>query len=63
MLRKLKAEGHRVLIFSQMTLNALFTGRFRQNAIDRFNAPGAPQLLMSYLIEQRRGRTEANANS
>lgn len=59
MLKKLRDDGHRVLIFSQMTkmldiledylegegykyerIDGNITGAQRQEAIDRFNAPG-----------------------
>lgn len=72
MLKKLKAEGHRVLIFSQMTLmldvledfleaegykyeriDGGITGMVRQEAIDRFNAPGAQQFV--FLLSTRAG--------
>ncbi|XP_073970313.1 chromodomain-helicase-DNA-binding protein Mi-2 homolog isoform X6 [Rhodnius prolixus] len=72
MLRKLKEEGHRVLIFSQMTkmldiledyldgegykyerIDGTITGSLRQEAIDRFNAPGAPQFV--FLLSTRAG--------
>ena len=72
MLRKLKAGGHRVLIFSQMTkmldiledflegegfkyerIDGGITGSVRQEAIDRFNAPGAPQFC--FLLSTRAG--------
>ena len=72
MLRKLKAEGHRVLIFSQMTklldlledflegegykyerIDGGITGTLRQDAIDRFNAPGAEQFV--FLLSTRAG--------
>jgi len=64
MLKVLKEQGHRVLIFSQMTkmldiledflegegykyerMDGSITGTLRQDAIDRFNAPGAPQFV------------------
>ncbi|KAJ4940377.1 hypothetical protein JOQ06_026684 [Pogonophryne albipinna] len=70
MLRKLKDEGHRVLIFSQMTkmldlledflefegykyerIDGGVTGGLRQEAIDRFNAPGAQQFC--FLLSTR----------
>ncbi|KAJ4948480.1 hypothetical protein JOQ06_020014 [Pogonophryne albipinna] len=70
MLRKLKDQGHRVLIFSQMTkmldlledfldhdgykyerIDGSVTGAMRQEAIDRFNAPGAPQFC--FLLSTR----------
>lgn len=70
MLRKLKEDGHRVLIFSQMTkmldiledyldgegykyerIDGTITGSLRQEAIDRFNAPGAPQFV--FLLSTR----------
>ena len=72
MLRLLKAQGHRVLIFSQMTkmldlledfldgsgyrferIDGGITGNLRQEAIDRFNAPGAPQF--AFLLSTRAG--------
>ncbi|XP_067828128.1 chromodomain-helicase-DNA-binding protein 3 isoform X3 [Heptranchias perlo] len=72
MLRKLKNQGHRVLIFSQMTkmldlledfldfegykydrIDGGVTGSLRQEAIDRFNAPGAPQFC--FLLSTRAG--------
>ncbi|KAK9502140.1 hypothetical protein O3M35_012729 [Rhynocoris fuscipes] len=72
MLKKLKEEGHRVLIFSQMTkmldiledyldgegykyerIDGTITGSLRQEAIDRFNAPGAPQFV--FLLSTRAG--------
>merc|ERR1712045_268851 len=72
MLKKLKAEGHRVLIFSQMTklldlledfldgehykyerIDGSITGTLRQDAIDRFNAPGAEQFV--FLLSTRAG--------
>ncbi|XP_062848646.1 chromodomain-helicase-DNA-binding protein 4 [Trichomycterus rosablanca] len=72
MLRKLKEDGHRVLIFSQMTkmldlledflenegykyerIDGGVTGVMRQEAIDRFNAPGAPQFV--FLLSTRAG--------
>merc|ERR1712083_427073 len=72
MLKQLKAEGHRVLIFSQMTkmldlledfldgagykyerIDGGITGSLRQDAIDRFNAPGAKQLV--FLLSTRAG--------
>ncbi|TSW21769.1 Chromodomain-helicase-DNA-binding protein 5 [Bagarius yarrelli] len=73
MLKKLKDDGHRVLIFSQMTkmLDLLedflefegykyerthrggITGGLRQEAIDRFNAPGAQQFC--FLLSTRAG--------
>ena len=72
MLRKLKEQGHRVLIFSQMTkmldiledflegeqykyerIDGGITGTLRQDAIDRFNAPGAPQFV--FLLSTRAG--------
>uniref|UniRef100_A0A146KVC0 Chromodomain-helicase-DNA-binding protein Mi-2 n=2 Tax=Lygus hesperus TaxID=30085 RepID=A0A146KVC0_LYGHE len=72
MLKKLKDEGHRVLIFSQMTkmldiledyldgegykyerIDGSITGSLRQEAIDRFNAPGAPQFV--FLLSTRAG--------
>lgn len=72
MLRKLKEQGHRVLIFSQMTkmldiledflegesykyerIDGGITGTLRQDAIDRFNAPGAQQFV--FLLSTRAG--------
>merc|ERR1719474_2619410 len=72
MLKQLKAEGHRVLIFSQMTkmldlledfldgvgykyerIDGGITGQARQEAIDRFNAPGAQQFV--FLLSTRAG--------
>ncbi|CAI4226575.1 unnamed protein product [Auanema sp. JU1783] len=72
MLRKLKNGGHRVLIFSQMTMmmdiledfcevesyryeriDGSITGQARQDAIDRFNAPGAQQFV--FLLSTRAG--------
>ncbi|XP_023020569.2 chromodomain-helicase-DNA-binding protein Mi-2 homolog [Leptinotarsa decemlineata] len=72
MLRILKEQGHRVLIFSQMTkmldiledflegegykyerIDGAITGSQRQEAIDRFNAPGAPQFV--FLLSTRAG--------
>ncbi|XP_052227577.1 chromodomain-helicase-DNA-binding protein Mi-2 homolog isoform X2 [Dreissena polymorpha] len=72
MLRKLKEDGHRVLIFSQMTkmldiledflehegykyerIDGAITGAMRQDAIDRFNAPGAEQFC--FLLSTRSG--------
>ncbi|KAG8435735.1 hypothetical protein GDO86_013617 [Hymenochirus boettgeri] len=72
MLRKLKDDGHRVLIFSQMTkmldlledflehegykyerIDGGITGNMRQEAIDRFNAPGAQQFC--FLLSTRAG--------
>merc|ERR1739844_512848 len=72
MLDQLKAEGHRVLIFSQMTkmldlledfldginlryerIDGGITGSMRQEAIDRFNKPGAKQLV--FLLSTRAG--------
>uniref|UniRef100_A0AAY5L3V8 DNA helicase n=1 Tax=Esox lucius TaxID=8010 RepID=A0AAY5L3V8_ESOLU len=72
MLKKLKDEGHRVLIFSQMTkmldlledfleyegykyerIDGGITGGLRQEAIDRFNAPGAQQFC--FLLSTRAG--------
>ena len=72
MLIKLKAQGHRVLIFSQMTkmldvledfleycgykyerIDGGITGNDRQDAIDRFNAPGAQQFC--FLLSTRAG--------
>lgn len=72
MLKKLREEGHRVLIFSQMTkmldiledylegegykyerIDGTITGSLRQEAIDRFNAPGAQQFV--FLLSTRAG--------
>lgn len=72
MMRILKTQGHRVLIFSQMTrmldiledflegegykyerIDGGITGQLRQEAIDRFNAPGAPQF--AFLLSTRAG--------
>ncbi|XP_062842212.1 chromodomain-helicase-DNA-binding protein 5 isoform X3 [Trichomycterus rosablanca] len=72
MLKKLKDNGHRVLIFSQMTkmldlledfleyegykyerIDGSITGGLRQEAIDRFNAPGAQQFC--FLLSTRAG--------
>ncbi|MCI4377369.1 hypothetical protein PGIGA_G00202870 [Pangasianodon gigas] len=72
MLRKLKEQGHRVLVFSQMTkmldlledfldyegykyerIDGGITGALRQEAIDRFNAPGALQFC--FLLSTRAG--------
>ena len=72
MLKLLKTQGHRVLIFSQMTrmldiledylegegykyerIDGAITGALRQEAIDRFNAPGAPQFV--FLLSTRAG--------
>ncbi|XP_040271140.1 chromodomain-helicase-DNA-binding protein 3 isoform X2 [Bufo bufo] len=72
MLRKLHEQGHRVLIFSQMTkmldlledfldyegykyerIDGGITGSLRQEAIDRFNAPGAQQFC--FLLSTRAG--------
>uniref|UniRef100_A0A0N4ZGI1 DNA helicase n=1 Tax=Parastrongyloides trichosuri TaxID=131310 RepID=A0A0N4ZGI1_PARTI len=72
MLRKLFNQGHRVLIFSQMTrmldvledfceaegykferIDGSITGQLRQEAIDRFNAPGAKQFI--FLLSTRAG--------
>lgn len=72
MLKQLKEQGHRVLIFSQMTkmldiledylegegykyerIDGGITGSIRQEAIDRFNAPGAPQFV--FLLSTRAG--------
>ncbi|XP_071040279.1 chromodomain-helicase-DNA-binding protein Mi-2 homolog isoform X4 [Parasteatoda tepidariorum] len=72
MLRKLNNEGHRVLIFSQMTkmldiledfleaegykyerIDGGITGSQRQEAIDRFNAPGSPHF--AFLLSTRAG--------
>ncbi|CAF0863016.1 unnamed protein product [Adineta ricciae] len=72
MLKKLKEQGHRVLIFSQMTrmldiledfleylgykyerMDGKTAGSERQDAIDRFNAPGAEQFC--FLLSTRSG--------
>ncbi|GAB6031265.1 choline dehydrogenase 5 [Chamberlinius hualienensis] len=72
MLRILKDNGHRVLVFSQMTkmldiledfldyegykyerIDGGITGSQRQDAIDRFNAPGAQQFC--FLLSTRAG--------
>ncbi|CAO1409832.1 unnamed protein product [Diamesa serratosioi] len=72
MLHILKEQGHRVLIFSQMTkmldlmedyldgegykyerIDGGITGQLRQEAIDRFNAPGAQQFV--FLLSTRAG--------
>lgn len=72
MLKKLRDDGHRVLIFSQMTkmldiledylegegykyerIDGNITGVQRQEAIDRFNAPGAQQFV--FLLSTRAG--------
>ncbi|XP_070849290.1 chromodomain-helicase-DNA-binding protein 3 isoform X3 [Chaetodon trifascialis] len=72
MLRKLKEQGHRVLVFSQMTkmldlledfldhegykyerIDGGITGALRQEAIDRFNAPGACHFC--FLLSTRAG--------
>lgn len=72
MLKLLKDQGHRVLIFSQMTkmldiledflegegykyerIDGGITGTIRQEAIDRFNAPGAQQFV--FLLSTRAG--------
>ena len=72
MLMKLKAKGHRVLIFSQMTrlldlledyleyknyryerIDGSITGQLRQEAIDRYNAPGAEQFV--FLLSTKAG--------
>lgn len=72
MLRILKKQNHRVLIFSQMTkmldiledfldgagykyerIDGGITGNLRQEAIDRFNAPGAQQFV--FLLSTRAG--------
>ncbi|XP_036325990.1 chromodomain-helicase-DNA-binding protein Mi-2 homolog isoform X2 [Rhagoletis pomonella] len=72
MLKQLKEQGHRVLIFSQMTkmldiledflegegykyerIDGGITGSLRQEAIDRFNAPGAQQFV--FLLSTRAG--------
>ncbi|XP_031349384.1 chromodomain-helicase-DNA-binding protein Mi-2 homolog isoform X2 [Photinus pyralis] len=72
MLKLLREQGHRVLIFSQMTkmldvledflegegykyerIDGGITGTLRQEAIDRFNAPGAQQFV--FLLSTRAG--------
>ncbi|CAH1990110.1 unnamed protein product [Acanthoscelides obtectus] len=72
MLKRLRDQGHRVLIFSQMTkmldiledfldgegykyerIDGAITGNHRQEAIDRFNAPGAQQFV--FLLSTRAG--------
>lgn len=72
MLAILKEQGHRVLIFSQMTkmldiledflegegykyerIDGSITGSLRQEAIDRFNAPGAAQFV--FLLSTKAG--------
>lgn len=72
MMRQLYDQGHRVLIFSQMTkmldiledflegenykyerIDGSITGSLRQEAIDRFNAPGAQQFC--FLLSTRAG--------
>ncbi|KAK9879935.1 hypothetical protein WA026_008444 [Henosepilachna vigintioctopunctata] len=72
MLKILRDQGHRVLIFSQMTkmldiledflegegykyerIDGAITGSARQEAIDRFNAPGAHQFV--FLLSTRAG--------
>lgn len=72
MLKILRDQGHRVLIFSQMTkmldiledflegegykyerIDGAITGTARQEAIDRFNAPGAAQFV--FLLSTRAG--------
>merc|ERR1712088_54510 len=72
MLDQLKVQGHRVLIFSQMTkmldlledfldginlryerIDGGITGSMRQEAIDRFNKPGAEQFV--FLLSTRAG--------
>lgn len=72
MLKILRDQGHRVLIFSQMTkmldiledflegegykyerIDGAITGNQRQEAIDRFNAPGALQFV--FLLSTRAG--------
>ncbi|XP_026833951.1 chromodomain-helicase-DNA-binding protein Mi-2 homolog isoform X1 [Drosophila erecta] len=72
MLKQLKSQNHRVLIFSQMTkmldiledflegeqykyerIDGGITGTLRQEAIDRFNAPGAQQFV--FLLSTRAG--------
>uniref|UniRef100_A0A8C3ACQ3 DNA helicase n=1 Tax=Cyclopterus lumpus TaxID=8103 RepID=A0A8C3ACQ3_CYCLU len=80
MLKQLKDEGHRVLIFSQMTkmldlledfmefegykyerIDGGITGGLRQEAIDRFNAPGAQQFC--FLLSTRAGGLGINLAS
>ncbi|TNN41262.1 Chromodomain-helicase-DNA-binding protein 5 [Liparis tanakae] len=80
MLKQLKDEGHRVLIFSQMTkmldlledfmefegykyerIDGGITGALRQEAIDRFNAPGAQQFC--FLLSTRAGGLGINLAS
>ncbi|XP_077458748.1 chromodomain-helicase-DNA-binding protein 5 isoform X9 [Stigmatopora argus] len=80
MLKKLKDQGHRVLIFSQMTkmldlledflefegykyerIDGGITGGLRQEAIDRFNAPGAQQFC--FLLSTRAGGLGINLAS
>uniref|UniRef100_A0A8B9ZAN9 Chromodomain-helicase-DNA-binding protein 4 n=1 Tax=Anas platyrhynchos TaxID=8839 RepID=A0A8B9ZAN9_ANAPL len=64
MLKNLKEGGHRVLIFSQEDflehegykyerIDGGITGNMRQEAIDRFNAPGAQQFC--FLLSTRAG--------
>lgn len=72
MLKILKRQNHRVLVFSQMTkmldiledfldgagykyerIDGGITGNVRQEAIDRFNAPGAQQFV--FLLSTRAG--------
>jgi SNF2 family DNA or RNA helicase len=72
MLTRLKEQGHRVLIFSQMTrmldiledfldyhaykyerMDGKTNGQDRQDAIDRYNAPGAEQFC--FLLSTRSG--------
>ncbi|KAH8418106.1 hypothetical protein KR009_001867 [Drosophila setifemur] len=72
MLKQLKTQNHRVLIFSQMTkmldiledflegeqykyerIDGGITGTLRQEAIDRFNAPGTQQFV--FLLSTRAG--------
>lgn len=72
MLKILKRQNHRVLVFSQMTkmldiledfldgagykyerIDGGITGSVRQEAIDRFNAPGAQQFV--FLLSTRAG--------
>lgn len=72
MMRQLSDQGHRVLVFSQMTkmldiledflegegykyerIDGGITGSLRQEAIDRFNAPGAQQFC--FLLSTRAG--------
>lgn len=80
MLRLLKQQGHRVLLFSQMTkvldiledflqglgyeferIDGNIMGHLRQEAIDRFNAPGAPKFV--FLLSTRAGGLGINLAS